>query len=280
MAIRIPPTVLAAVAASCLLTACSGSSAPSSSASTSTPPTSASASPADSTSASASTSRVNSTAASTTTTTSTVKTSAPPASSKADPLLSQIVLGRADLPTGWTATPTATPTAAPAASSSGQSALVACVGGKNTSPDKTASLSSDAFTQSAATITSSAARYRSQAAITADIGLLKSPRISACYKALTTQSLRASLPAGATIASGGLEVVPAPKGGPANVVAVATSKFVVNASGQPVTLYQTTAFITGRLIEAEVDFQGVDTAVPTALQEQLIDVVAGRAAKI
>ena len=280
MANRIAPTVLAVVAASCLLTSCSGSSAPSSSASTSTQPSSASASPA--TSASAATLPANSTSATTmtTTATSTVKKSPASASSKADPLLAQIVLGRADLPTGWTATPTATPTATRPASNSGQSALVTCVGGKNTSADKTASLSSDAFTRSAATITSSAARYRSQADITADISLLKSPKISACYKALTIQSLRASLPAGATIASGGLEVVPAPKGGPANVVAVATSKFVVNAGGRPVTLYQTTAYITGRLIEAEVDFQGVDAAVPTALQEQLIDVVAGRAAKI
>lgn len=110
--------------------------------------------------------------------------------------------------------------------------------------------------------------------------MLRSSTISACYQSLATKAVRTSLPAGATFVSADLKVLPTPAGAPKNVVALATGRIIVKVSGHTVTLYQTSAFITGRLIEAKVDLQGVDAPVAASTQERLIDLVAVRAAGV
>jgi hypothetical protein len=203
---------------------------------------------------------------------------APSASAATPPSLSQlkkIVLQPADLPPGWKGVPyQPDPNAA-----ADYAALVKCVGAHNTESDKVAEAHSDDFDLGSASISSSAASYRSQGDLDADVAMLHSPKLSPCFKQLTKKQLAAASPAGTTIESASVKITPGSAGGPANVAATGTGTIKVRENGQQVTVYLTVAFITGPLIEAEVDTENVGTPLPATVVNPLVATVATRAAK-
>jgi len=197
--------------------------------------------------------------------------SSTPTGSKA---LKAIPLQRTDLPAGYTDTPyKANPS-----DKADQAALVACVGGKDTSTDKTADTNSATFTKGDLRISSSATKYKSQSDLDADIAILKSSKVSACYDTLVKSKLASSLPAGATVQSVSLKITPGAAGGPSNVVGTGAGKITVTAGGSKQEIYVSVAFITGPLIEAEVNFTSVGVPVTSAVQADLVAKVAKRAA--
>jgi hypothetical protein len=154
-----------------------------------------------------------------------------------------------------------------------------CIGARNTNPDKVAEADSDDFSLGNATISSSASSYRSQSDLNADIAMLHSPKVSSCLGQTLTKQLTASLPAGATIQPASIKVTPGSAGGPANVVATATGTIRVEANGQEIPFYMTAAFITGPLIEANVNTVNIGTPVTASVVEPLVATVATRANK-
>jgi hypothetical protein len=189
--------------------------------------------------------------------------------------LKTIVLQPADLPSGWKATPYQ-----PDPNSAAEdAALAACVGARNTDSDRVAQANSDDFGLSNASISSSASSYRSQSDLVTDIATLHSPKLSACFSQMAKKQLASSLPAGSKVASASIKITPGSAGGPANVVATGTGTIKVQVSGQQVTVYLTVAFITGPLIEAEVDAENPGTPVPASVVNPLVATVATRAAK-
>lgn len=205
--------------------------------------------------------------------------SSPAASPAASPAplakLAKIVLQATDLPTGWKGTPYK-PDPGDAAD---QAAMVHCVGARNTDKDKVAEAHSDDFALGDASISSSATSYRSQSDLDADVAMLHSPKVSPCFDQLLKKQLATSLPAGATIESALIKVTPGSTGGPANVVAAGTGTVKLSANGQQVALYVSVAFITGPLIEAEVDTDTIGTRIPASVVQTLVATMATRAAK-
>jgi len=206
--------------------------------------------------------------------------SSPAASPSASPAsqaqLQKIVLQPADLPAGWKGTPYKDdPTDAVY-----DAALVRCVGARNTDPDKVAEAHSEDFGLGDASISSSASSYPSQSDLDVDVAILNSPKISACYDRLFSKLLATTLPAGAKVDSVSIKITPGSAGGPANVVATGAGVVKVKVKGQPIpAMYVTVAFITGPLIEAEVDTFNVGTPVPAPLVKSLVATVANRAAE-
>lgn len=188
--------------------------------------------------------------------------------------LDAIPLKSTDLPTGYTATPyQANPS-----DKADQAALVACVGGKNTTADQTADANSASFSKGELQISSSATSYKSQSDLDADIAILKSRKVNGCYDTLFKSKLASSLPAGATVQSVSIKITPGAASHPNNVVATGNGKITVTAGGSKQEIYVFVAFITGPLIEAEVDFTSVGMPVDPSLQADLIAKVAKRAA--
>jgi hypothetical protein len=210
---------------------------------------------------------------------STPTSSGPATSSTAPPAglsqLQKIVLRPADLPTTWKGTPYQ----ADPSDAANEAALVKCVGARNTASDKAAEAHSQDFALGQASISSSASSYRSQGDVDADVTMLASPKLSACYEQLLKGELAKTLPAGATIESATVKITPGSAGGPTNVVATGIGTIKVKVNGQQVAVYTTVAFITGPLIEAEVDAENVGTPVPASLVQSLVATVANRAAK-
>jgi hypothetical protein len=203
----------------------------------------------------------------------------PAASSSAAPVqltqLKTIVLQPADLPAGWQGTPYQ----ADPSDAATQAALVKCVGGRNTDGDKVAEAHSEDFALGNASVSSSASSYRSQSDLDADIAIVNSAKISPCYEQLARKQLATSLPAGAKIVSESLKITPGSAGAPANVIATGAGTIKVSVNGQQVAVYVTVAFITGPLLEAEVDTENVGTPVPASVVQTLVATVATRAAK-
>ena len=189
--------------------------------------------------------------------------------------LKGMVLQAADLPTGWQGTPYK----ADSSEGATQAALVKCVGIRNTDPDKVLAAHSPGFTLGDASISSSATTYRSQGDINTDIALMQSPKLSSCYEQLVRTQLPATLPVGATIDSVVLTFKPGSAGGPANVVATGNGIIKVTANSKQVSIYQSVAYITGPLIEAQVVTGSFGTPVPPSMVDPLVAKVAARAAK-
>jgi hypothetical protein len=204
--------------------------------------------------------------------------SSTPASTATPASLSQlkkIVLQPMDLPAGWKGTPyQLDPNDA-----AYHAAMVKCVGARNTDSDKVAEAHSHDYELGDATISSSATSYRSQSDIDTDVAILHSPKLSTCYDQLVKNQLAASLPAGATVESESIKITPGSAGGPANVVATGTGTINVSLGGQHVPVYLTVAFITGPLIQAEVDTENVGSPVPAHVVNQMVAAVAARAAQ-
>jgi hypothetical protein len=189
--------------------------------------------------------------------------------------LKKIVFQPADLPSGWKA---AAYQPDPN-DSANNAALMKCVGARNTGSDKVAEAHSDNFALGNATISSSATSYRSQSDLVSDVATLHSPKLSPCFGQMVKKQLAASLPAGATTESASIKITPGSAGGPASVVATGTGTITVRVNGQQVPVYLSVAFITGPLIEAEVDAENVGTPVPASVVNRLVATVATRAVK-
>jgi hypothetical protein len=199
---------------------------------------------------------------------------APSASPASLPQLNSIVLRGTDLPLGWEAAPYKADPNAPA----NDATMAKCVGARNTDSDKVAEAHSGTFTRSNASISSSAASYRSQSDLDTDTAMLHSPKLSSCYQRQLKKQIATSLPGVAKIESTTLHITPGSAGGPSNVLAAGTGTVTVGANGQRVTVYVSVAFITGPLIEAEVDSFNVGTPVPASVVKSLAAFVATRAA--
>ncbi|HEY8728123.1 MAG TPA: hypothetical protein VIL94_00965 [Acidothermaceae bacterium] len=158
-------------------------------------------------------------------------------------------------------------------------ALLACDGGRDTGPDRIAQVHSQDYSLDDATIGSDASLFRSGADLTADIATLRSPKISRCYATLIKSTLADSLPDGTTVNSVSFVITPGSGGGPRNVVGHGSGRINVTSAGQPLALYLNVAFITGPLIEAEIDFQGIGAPVAIATRTALIAKLAARAAE-
>jgi hypothetical protein len=189
--------------------------------------------------------------------------------------LKKIVLLPADLPSGWKGAPYQPDPN----DSANNAALMKCVGARDTDSDKVAEAHSDGFALGDASISSSATSYRSQSDLNADVTTLHSPKLSSCFGQMMKKQLAASLPAGSTTESASIRITPGSAGGPANVVATGTGTIKVQVNGQQVPVYLTVAFITGPLIEAEVDAENVGSHVPATLVKSLVATVASRAAQ-
>jgi len=199
--------------------------------------------------------------------------SAAAGSPPATPQLTAIALQPSDLPADWAATPHEDDSS----SATYDAALVNCVGGRNTDADETGYSNSDDYALDNATITSEATSFRSQADVAADTAIITSPKINACYLKLSEGELADSLPEGATLDTASVAVTPGSAGGPRNVVGTVVAKIEVTVSGQVIDLYINAAFITGPLIEAEIDFTNIGAPVPASLRNSLIAKIAARA---
>jgi len=186
-----------------------------------------------------------------------------------------MVLQATDFPPGWKSKPhTADPKQA-----ASQAALLRCVGARNSDPDKVAEAHSADFAYSTATVSSSAASYRSQKAVDADLAMVRSPKFSPCHEQTLAKQIATSLPPGAKVESVSFKVTPGADGGPVNVAATGTGLVKVSLSGQEVVVYAKVAFIVGPLVEAEVDATSVGEPVTRSLMRSLVASVATRAGK-
>ena len=189
-------------------------------------------------------------------------------------LLEQIVLQPGDL-YGWARTPYQDDPS----DNQDELALVHCAGARNTDSDKVAEVNSTDFSLDQATISSNATSYRSQADVDSDIALLHNPKFATCFQSLAKDQLSKSLPAGTKIQSVKVSVKPGHGAGPANLAGTASAVIAVAVGERSLTIYVDVAFITGPMIEAEVDAENVGSSVPAALRSKLVQAVAARAAR-
>ena len=187
--------------------------------------------------------------------------------------LRKIVLQATDLP-GWKPSP-AEPDSS---SSSDQAQLMACVGAKNTDADQVATTDSDDFGLGDATISSSASSYKSQSDLASDLALLKNPQLVPCVNRQVQKDLASSLPEGASVGTVSVKFTRGSGGGPANVAGSGSAAVPVTVNGQQVTVYIDFVYVTGPLIEAEVDAENVGAPVPAAVLHAAVKAVATRAA--
>ena len=269
---RALPSLTVAVSGALLLAACGGSSGTSNAAGTTGVVSSAPASSSAAPSSSAGTSSAPS-ASSATPGSGTASSSAPATATKAK--LLAIGLQASDLGTGWKSNPSSSDSD----DNSGQAELVACVGGKNTDPDKVLDVDSPDFTSGTATISSSVTSYKSDSDIDADVALLKNPKVSGCFEKEAKAEVADAAGSGATLKNITFKVTPGAVAGISNVAGTGTGSITAVSGGKSVTIYIGVVFITGPKLEAEVDFETVGQAVPAASRNQIIAKVAARAAK-
>lgn len=184
--------------------------------------------------------------------------------------LAPIVVRLGDLPAGWTA--------AGPSDDADQAALRRCVGGRDTSGDKTGEVHSPEFSYRDASVSSLAERYRSDADVAIDQSLLHNPKTVPCYRKLFTPA-RLGLPTRAKLTPVSFSSSGRTSGQPSNVVGGLHAVIAIAAAGRKLVLYADSVFIRGPRIEAEIDFGNVNTPVPAALRAALTAKVAARAAK-
>jgi len=204
--------------------------------------------------------------------TSTTASSSPSGTPATVMQLKKIVLQPGDLPSAWKAS------AAEPDSSQGEGDLAKCVGGRNTDSDQVATTDSDDYSLADATISSSASSYKSQSDVDSDVALLKSPKLTACAKQVFKKDLASSMPEGSSLGTLSVKFTPGPGAGPANVAGVGSVSVPITASGQQAMVYVDFVFVTGPLMEAEVDAENIGAPVPAAVLQAAVKAVADRAA--
>lgn len=189
--------------------------------------------------------------------------------------LKSLLLTQADVPAGWTGTPASTDTTAGDAQ---KKQLETCIGVPDSSQFKVAEAQSQDFGLNNSSISSTADSFRSQDVVDKDVQGIQNPKAGDCFKQSFQSLLTTELPAGAKVDSFDLTVTPGSNGGPSNVAAMAHGHLSVTVQSQTVSLFIDVAFITGHLIEAQVDFFGFGTQIDTATQAKAISAVATRVA--
>jgi len=189
--------------------------------------------------------------------------------------LDRIPLRRGDLPNGWVGHK---PEPDDPNSDAFDEQFAACVGAVGGSGAINGVDGPD-FDNGLAEISSSATQYASQQDVDMDVEILTSPRAESCLNSALHDMLEKSIPANAEIGAVAIAISSGPGGGPANVAAMANGTITLSEAGQSVQLFIDIAFITGPRVEADVDFFNIGTPVDPALRQQLISVVAGRAAR-
>ena len=208
-------------------------------------------------------------------TTASARATPTPATPASQSQLNQIVLQPADLPIGWKGKPSKSDPSDPASGV----APTKCAGIRNTDGDIVHDANSPEFTLGADTVSSSATSYRSQSDLDSDTATLHNPKLSACIEQEARTQFATSLPAGTVIESVSFKITPGSANAPDNVVATASGTVVVNAKGHEIAVYLNFAFITGPLIEAEVNVVSVGAPLDASVQQGLVDAVATRAAQ-
>jgi hypothetical protein len=200
----------------------------------------------------------------------------PPASSgpTGHVALARIPLRRSDLPNGWTGHKHQSDKAGNNAFDQKFADCVGAVGGLGA----VQSVDGPDFDNGLAEISSSATRYASQQQVDKDVSILTGPRAESCLNTALRDMLEKNLPNNADVGSVDIAITSGSAGGPHNVVATATGSITLTENAQTIRLYFDLAFITGPRIEADVDFFNIGTRVDPSLQQQLIAVVARRAA--
>lgn len=112
----------------------------------------------------------------------------------------------------------------------------------------------------------------------ADAALLRSPNASKCYEKLFTAQLTSSLPSGTIVEKVSLKIIPHSAGDPSNVIGIGVGAITVQINGKTINLNIASAFMTGSLIESEVDIVNVGAPIPAALLSGLVKKVAARTA--
>ncbi|HET6151613.1 MAG TPA: hypothetical protein VFE15_01580 [Marmoricola sp.] len=189
-------------------------------------------------------------------------------------VLETMVLMRADLPASWKASPyKADPDDAANAAEFSR-----CLGERNTDSDQVAEADSDYYDRGPAEISSSASSFTSQSDLDVDIATLHSPKMSSCFQKEISTVLLGSLPTGSKVDSASFKVVPGSAGFAANVAGTASGTVLLTVQGQRATIYLTSVFITGPLIESEIDFTNLGAPLPSSLTTPLIEKIATRTA--
>jgi len=109
--------------------------------------------------------------------------------------------------------------------------------------------------------------------------LVHSAELGPCFDRQAKELFAKSLPAGTTVDSVSSKFTSGSAGFPSNVVGSGVSTVKLTSGGEHVLLYLTVAFITGPLIEAEVDTQNVGKQVAASVVKSAVSAVADRAAK-
>jgi len=187
--------------------------------------------------------------------------------------LRKIVLQATDLPPGWKGSPASSDD-----SSNSNEELAACVGAKNTDADQVASVDSDAFDLGNAEVSASATSYKSQSDLATDIAVLKSPKFLSCTTKELKKELGSSMPKGTSLGAVSLKFTPGPGTGPANVVGSGSMSMPVIGPGGRITVYVDFVYLTGPLMEVEVDAENLGAPVPAGVLQAAVQAVAGRAA--
>jgi hypothetical protein len=156
--------------------------------------------------------------------------------------------------------------------------VTTCVGAKNTEKGKVATAHSDDYTLGNSLISSSASSYKSQSDVDSDVRLLKSPKLAPCYSKLFRQQFLSALPKSASLGPVSVKFTPGPGTGPANVAGSGSANATFTDNGQKVKLYLSFVYLTGPLMEAEIEAYNINEPVPPAALQSAVKAVADRVA--
>jgi hypothetical protein len=188
--------------------------------------------------------------------------------------LRKLVLQATDLP-GWKASPSDNSDNSP---DQDQAEFVACMGAKNTDPDQVATVDSDNYDLGNAEFSSSASSYKSQSDLDTDAAMLKSPKYVPCMTKQLQKVLATSMPDGAKLGTVSVKITPGPGTGPANVAGSGSATVPVSGPAGQLTVYLDFVYLTGPLIEAEVDAENIGAPVPAAVLQSVVEKLATRTA--
>jgi hypothetical protein len=127
-------------------------------------------------------------------------------------------------------------------------------------------------------ISSQAERMPSQAAVKADLAPIHDPKLKTCVQRWFRRDFAHAAP-GAHLTSLNVEIVPGSHGGPASIAGTMSIQCLITVNGATRTVFLTTTVITGRRIESQVTFTGVNAPVDAGLQQRLVTAVALRTAQ-
>ncbi|MGH9126927.1 MAG: hypothetical protein ACRDZ8_19690 [Acidimicrobiales bacterium] len=207
--------------------------------------------------------------ASTTVTTSIAPTTTSAATSTA--ALSGVVVQTSDLPTGWMAEGPSIPEGAFVDVAS---QLAHCLAVRDVTPDVTASTQSGPFTQGEEIVVSTAASFSNDTDVAAETAMLTNPKFTKCFD----QAASGASYGGATIQSATATVEPGRGSGPANVAGSLHVSYTGTYFSQGVQSTADVVLITGPRLLVTIEFFGITSSVPTAVEASVIAKVAARAA--